>query len=288
MKARPALLRWYAPRGGLYPWRARPEPYAVLVSEFMLQQTQAARVVPAFRRFLELFPTVKALARASRGEVIRAWRGLGYNRRATALSEAARAIVRDHGGRVPSEPGDLLRLPGVGPYTAAAVASIAYGKAVPAVDANVRRILARIRLGVEPHEAAPALIDALAARWLDRADPGGWNQALMDLGREVCRPSPRCSVCPLANGCRFRAARRKPVASPRGQTPFHGSFRQLRGRVLDVLRDGPAALSTLTRRTGEPSSRVARAVQALHAEGLVRAGRAALEGRVGGRVALPE
>src|SRR5438876_715357 len=118
----------------------------------MLQQTQAARVAPAFGRFVERFPTVRDLAAAPRAEVLRAWAGLGYNRRAVALSEAARAIVRDHSGRVPSDPAALQRLPGVGPYTAAAVASLAYGVPAPALDTNVRRVVARARVGTEPHE----------------------------------------------------------------------------------------------------------------------------------------
>jgi A/G-specific adenine glycosylase len=282
------LLRWYLPRRQAYPWRTRPDPYGVLVSEFMLQQTQAPRIIPAYRRFLRRFPTVASLARASRAEVVRAWRGLGYNRRAAALSEAARAIVRDHGGRVPSDPADLIRLPGVGPYAAAAVASVAFGKAVPAVDSNVRRIVARAELGVEPHEAAPARIQEIAGRWLHHADPASWNQALRDLGREVCCPIPRCSVCPLVDGCRFRAMGRVPVPPPRRQKPFAGSFRQLRGRVLDLLRDGPATLSSLSKGAGEPPGRVARAVQALSSDGLVRASAGALEGRARGRVALRE
>jgi A/G-specific adenine glycosylase len=254
----------------------------------MLQQTQAARVVPTFRRFLVQFPTVRALAGASRAEVIRAWRGLGYNRRAAALSEAARVIVQDHRARVPSDHEDLLRLPGVGPYTAAAVASIAYGKELPAVDANVRRIVARVELGVEPHQAAPMRIQQIAARWLDPTDPSSWNQAMMDLGREVCRPIPRCAVCPLKGGCRFRHAQRNSLPPPRRQTPFPGSFRQLRGRVLDLLRGAPATLSALSKQTGEPPSRVAQAVKALDADGLVRCGPGALDGRLRGRVALPD
>jgi A/G-specific adenine glycosylase len=286
MNGRAALLRWYRSRQEAYPWRVQPEPYRVLVSEFMLQQTQVSRVISAYRRFLSRFPTVASLARASRAEVIRAWRGLGYNRRAVALLEAARAIVEDHTGRVPSDPGELLRLRGVGPYTAAAVASIAYGKPIAAVDANVRRIVARAYLGLEPHEAAPGRIHEVATEWLHRADPASWNQALMDLGREVCRPVPRCAVCPLARGCRFRAAERTPVASPRRQKPFAGSFRQLRGRVVDLLREGPATLLSLSRGTGEPPTRLARAVQSLSADGLVRAGAGALEGRLRGRVAL--
>lgn len=282
------MLRWYEERRGAYPWRVRPEPYRVLVSEFMLQQTQASRVVPAYGRFLKRFPTVASLARAPRADVIREWRGLGYNRRAVALSEAARAIVRDHGGRVPSDPKDLARLPGVGPYTAAAVASLGYGAAVPAVDTNVRRIVARALLGTAPHEVPSARINKLAAEWLDPRDPPGWNQALMDLGREVCRPTPRCSICPLEDHCELRGRGRSAAAPPRRQKPFPGSFRQVRGRVVELLRDGPSTLGSLSRVGGEPMQRVAQAVAALNAEGVVRASPGALQGRGRGRVSLRE
>jgi A/G-specific adenine glycosylase len=285
---RTLLLRWYRPRREVYPWRVRPEPYRVLVSEFMLQQTQVSRVVPAYRRFLKRFPTVGALARATRGEVIREWQGLGYNRRAVALSETARAIVRDHAGHVPPDPEVLIFFPGVGPYTAAAVASLAYGKAVPAVDANARRIVARAHLGAEADEVSPRTIEELAAQWLDRRDPAGWNQALMDLGREVCRATPRCSICPLADGCRFRARGRSPGEPVRRQKPFAGSFRQLRGRVIEVLRERPATLESLAKAASEPMARVSEAVAALEAEGLVQAGPRALDGRARGRVSLRE
>ena len=283
---RARLLRWYRSRRKAYPWRIRPEPYGVLVSEFMLQQTQASRVAPAYRRFMRRFPTVVALARATRAEVVREWRGLGYNRRAVALSEAAKSIVRDHGGRVPADPDALIRLPGVGPYTAAAVASLAYGKAVPAVDANVRRIAARAELGIEGYEASQERIKRIAAEWLDTRDPAAWNQALMDLGREVCRPHPRCSLCPLRNGCRFHSTGRIPAPNPRRQKPFPGSFRQLRGQVLDLLRERPATLGSLSKAAGQPPAKVAEALVKLERDGLIRAGTGALRGQMGGRVRL--
>jgi A/G-specific adenine glycosylase len=280
------LLRWYGSRRHAYPWRIRPEPYGVLVSEIMLQQTQAARVAPAYERFMRRFPTVVALARATRADVVREWRGLGYNRRALTLSEAAKSIVRDHAGQVPSDPKDLIRLPGIGPYTAAAVASLAYGKAVAAVDANVQRIAARAELGIDPHEASPKRIGQIAAEWLDDRDPSTWNQALMDLGREICRPRPRCSLCPLRDGCRFHLMGRLPEAGPRRQKPFPGSFRQLRGRVLDLLRERPATVGILSRAIGEPAERVAEALVMLERDGLVRTSEGVLKGQVRGRAAL--
>lgn len=288
MTNRSGLLRWYASRRRAFPWRESSDPYRVLVSEVMLQQTQAARVVPAYRRFLRRFPTVRALARADRGDVLRAWAGLGYNRRAVALSDAARTVVREHGGRFPRDVQALEALPGVGPYTAAAVASMAFGEPLPAIDTNVRRVVARAVLDREPVSVEREVLRRAADAWLDRRDPGGWNQALMDLGREICRPQPRCEACPLRAGCRFRARGAKRVPSPRHQPGFEGSSRQLRGTVVRALvRDGTATVAFLRRETGRSTRDVAAAVRALAAEGLARAGPAALAGKPGGRVRLP-
>lgn len=285
MTGRAALLAWFAPRRRKYPWRGVRDPYRVLVSEVMLQQTQAARVAPAYRAFVRRFPTVRTLARAPRADVVRAWGSLGYNRRAVALSEAARIVVRDHGGRIPDEVEVLSRLPGVGPYTAAAVAALGHGVPVPAVDTNVRRVVSRARVGRD--DAAPSEIETAAAAWLDRADPGSWNQALMDLGRELCRPVPRCGPCPLSSTCRFRLLDETPGLRPRKQGPFEGSFRQLRGAVIRELRTvDSSTLGSLASRVGRSQTSVASAVRRLTAEGLVRAGPAALAGRPMGRVRL--
>ncbi len=284
MTARSALLAWYVPRRRAYPWRGATDPYRVLVSEVMLQQTQAARVAPAYRSFVRRFPTLRSLARASRAEVLRAWGTLGYNRRAVALAETARIVVREHDGRLPRRPAELVRLPGIGPYTAAAVASLGYGAPVPAIDTNVRRVVARFRIGRDDAGAAEV---AAAGRWLDRRDPGAWNQALMDLGREVCRPAPRCHLCPLARTCRFRLVGAGPRRSVRRQAPFEGSFRQVRGAVVRVLRErSGASVGDLAGRVGRPVEVVVRAVERLSAEGLVRAGPAALAGRPSGWVRL--
>ncbi len=253
----------------------------------MLQQTQAARVVPAYERFLATFPTVASLGSAARSEVVRAWAGLGYNRRAVRLSQAARIIVRDHEGRVPSDPRVLRTLPGVGPYTSAAVASLASGTPVAAVDTNVRRIVARLHLGAEAHDVPAARVGELAARWLDVRDPGGWNQALMDLGREVCRPRPRCEACPLAAGCRFLTSSATPRPAPRRQGRFGGSSRQLRGAVVRVLRErSSATLRSIADETGFELDRVREGVRALHREGILAAGAGALRGRPAGRARL--
>jgi len=267
---REALRAWYAPRRGAYPWRHTRDPYALWVSEVMLQQTQAARVVPAFRSFLRRFPTVRALAAAPRRDVVAEWGGLGYNRRAVRLSEAARAVVRDHGARIPRARDELLQLPGVGPYTAAAVASMGFGEPVAVVDTNVRRVVSRVHLGVDGHEAPAEEVWALADAWLDRGDPATWNQAVMDLGREVCRPKPHCDVCPLARVCRFRRSGAIARRGPRRQGAFEGSTRQVRGAVVSALRSHHwLTPSRLASATGFPVDRVEAAIQALAVDGLV-------------------
>ena len=267
---REALRRWYAPRRGAYPWRTARDPYAIWVSEVMLQQTQAARVVPAYRSFLRRFPTVRALATAPRRDVVAEWGGLGYNRRAVRLSEAARAIVRDHGGRIPRERDELLELPGVGPYTAAAVASMGFGEPIAVVDTNVRRVVARVHQGIEGHEVPAKEMWALADAWLDLDDPTTWNQAVMDLGRQVCRPNPRCDVCPLARVCRFRLAGSIATRGPRRQGRFEGSTRQVRGAVVRALRSHPSLTRTrLSAETGFAPERIEAAVGTLTTDGLV-------------------
>ena len=261
----------------------------------MLQQTQAPRVAPIYVAFIERFPTVETLAAASPAEVLRAWAGLGYNRRAVALHESARAIVREHGGRVPADVDSLRRLPGVGPYTAAAVASIGHRLPVAAIDTNVRRLAARVFFGANPEGVEAAALRASVEGWIDVRAPGEWNQALMDLGREVCRPLPRCGICPLRAGCGFRAKAggsspmRSARPARRPEEAFEGSRRQLRGRLVQALRERPSAtLAQLTAATGRPLDRVAAAVSSLASEGLVRGGPAALHGRAAGRVRLPD
>jgi A/G-specific adenine glycosylase len=259
------------------------------VSEIMLQQTQAARVVPAFEAFVRTFPSVTSLAAASRREVLRAWDGLGYHRRAVALSEGARIVVRDHDGRLPADPAALRGLPGVGPYTSAAVASIAFGVPVAAIDTNVRRIVARVHLGVEADDASPREVAELANAWLDPRDPGRWNQALMDLGREVCRPRPRCERCPLAADCRFAAAGLPLRPARKKQGPFRGSTREVRGAVVRALRAHESlTIGGLAAETGFAEDRVLPSVSALAREGIVSAGPAAIAGSPRGRVRLAD
>ena len=236
----------------------------------MLQQTQASRVEPIYERFLATFPDVGALAEAARADVLRSWAGLGYNRRAVALHEAARTIVREHAARVPRSVDTLVRLPGVGAYTAAAVASIGYGDPVAALDGNVRRVVARVLRGAEPDEVRAADLARDAQAWLDPSSPGEWNQALMDVVRLFCRPAPRCESCPLAPECRSRGAGRHGGSSGRRQSRFEGSPRQVRGAVVQRLRSvRSASAEALAERTGHSVAAIAAATESLVAEGLV-------------------
>lgn len=216
-----------------------PDPYAVLVSELMLQQTQVDRVVPYFERFMTRFPSFDALANAPRAEVIRMWSGLGYNRRAVHLHEAAKLIVERHNGQLPTERAALEALPGIGAYTAGAVLSIALGRDEPAPDTNVRRVIGRFVFGGSPGSAE---VDKAARSLVPGARAGDWNQALMDLGSSVCvTRKPRCLFCPLQPGCRS-AGQVQPVArkSASASDIFAGSSRFYRGRLLAALADLPA------------------------------------------------
>ncbi|MCC5830029.1 MAG: A/G-specific adenine glycosylase [Phycisphaeraceae bacterium] len=213
-KVRRGLLAWYRREYRQLPWRVAPrrvgdrrsaaDPYRVLVSEAMLQQTQVATVVDYYRRFIERFPTIEHLAEAGEEEVYKLWEGLGYYRRARLLHRAARVVVGERAGRFPRCFEDLLRLPGVGRYTAGAVASIAFGRAVPAVDGNVIRVVSRILALPEPPDD-PLLrkrCEKIAAQWVSPRDPGDFNQAMMELGAVVCRPrNPQCGRCPLVKLC---------------------------------------------------------------------------------------
>jgi len=203
------LLRWFRTSGRDLPWRATRDPYRVLVSEFMLQQTQVSRVLDFYPRFLRRFGTVERLARARPRAVREAWEGLGYYRRADNLHRLARAVVRDHGGEIPSDPAVLRTLPGVGRYTAGAVATFAYERRAAAVDTNVARVLSRaFRNGRRPGERA---LWALAERVLPRRARAAWefNQALMDLGATICvARKPRCDACPVRPACRTGSAKR--------------------------------------------------------------------------------
>jgi A/G-specific adenine glycosylase len=253
--ARDAILAWYADHGRPLAFRRTTDPYAILVSEAMAQQTQAARAAAYWERFTERYPTVHDLADASPADVLRAWAGLGYDRRALALWRAARMIVDEFAGRVPDTVEDLERLPGVGPYTARAVAALAYGRPVGAVDVNVRRVLTRMVIGEPERIAAPRRSEASVAQDIADASvpldhPGAWTHALMDVGATVCKPrDPRCEACPAQPWCRYalgiEAATTLAVTTPpTPPTPrpspvaFPATNRWLRGRILDRLRAG--------------------------------------------------
>ena len=243
--ARALVLDWFDRAGRDLPWRATRDPYRVLVAEVLAQQTQAARAAAAWPRFLERFPDVAALAAATPAEVLRAWQGLGYNRRALALRATARAVV-ERGGWPDTVEG-LAALPGIGPYTARAVACFALGLEVAPVDTNVARVLARALTGEDPGALGPSARQRLA----DAAMPPGraweWSSALMDVGALHCRPRPRCQGCPLEPRCRWRAlGAAAPAARPRAQAPFRTSDRRWRGaavRALAGAADGLDAVS---------------------------------------------
>ena len=213
------LLSWYAACRRDLPWRRTRDPYAIWVSEIMLQQTRVETVIPYYERFLMRFPTALALAEAPPDDVLAAWSGLGYYRRARLLLDGAR-VVAGKGGAVPGDRDSLLAVPGIGKYTAGAIASIAFGQAVGLVDGNVARVLARLfALDEDMRKGGMRTAEALADLIVARGDPGAWNQALMELGATVCTPrSPSCEACPLASMCRARAEGRVaelPVLSAR-------------------------------------------------------------------------
>jgi A/G-specific adenine glycosylase len=206
---RAALLEWFSANARDLPWRRTRDPYLVLVAEIMLQQTQVDRVIPKYLAFLETFPTLQALAAAPTAEVIRLWSGLGYNRRAVNLQRAARAVHEGHGGQFPRDVEALRRLPGVGPYTAGAVACFAFEQDVAFIDTNIRRVLRRALFGPDDATPAPTERELLAAGHA-LVPPGqgwAWNQAIMELGALICTAAaPACRRCPLRTDCRAYAA----------------------------------------------------------------------------------
>lgn len=237
-KAQRSVLDWFAAEGRSFSWRRTRDPYRTLVAEVMLQQTQTGRVGPIYEEFLDRFPTISSLAHAPAADVIRAWRGLGYNRRAVGLQQAAQAIVREFDGVVPPDPRTLQSLPGIGEYTANAVACFAFDASVPVVDVNVKRVVARAALGREVSLVAPDRLAKTIATWLPLRDAYDWNQALMDIGATLCRgQKPLCKSCPLRKTCAWRArGHQAPRPAPKRKERFEGSRRQARGRVVDQLR----------------------------------------------------
>ena len=251
-RIRDGLLGWFKEHARDLPWRRTRDPYAILVSEVMLQQTQVDRVLPYYTRFLERFPTIEVLATAATSDVIRIWSGLGYNRRAVNLQRAARVVVEEHGGSFPDQPADLQKLPGVGAYTAGAVAAFAYERDVAFLDTNMRRVISRVIFGAESARESDAIEAANAL-----VPPGhgwSWNQALIEFGALQCTARrPACIICPLRDDCvayptmqvalQLKSARTRRTRSE----PFESTTRFYRGRIVEELRalppDEPAGIS---------------------------------------------
>ncbi len=255
---RAALLDWFTASGRDLPWRRTRDPYRIMVSEMMLQQTQVDRVLPKFSAFLERFPTLERLASAPTAEVIRAWAGLGYNRRAVNMQRTARAVLEDHGGQFPRDLATLLKLPGIGPYTAGAIACFAFEQDVGFMDTNIRRVIQRLFVGPEENGmAAEAQLLAQAQAAVPTGQGWAWNQAIMELGALICTAAaPACWRCPVHSFCRSYAARRtadeqlfsadQPLTpkwqrrvAERREAPYTGSNRFYRGRTIEALRGLP-------------------------------------------------
>jgi A/G-specific adenine glycosylase len=240
-----SLLRWYRRNGRNLPWRNTTNPYRILISEIMLQQTQVSRVLLKYPLFLKRFPTLARLARATRAEVIQAWQGMGYNNRAVRLHRLAREIVNRHDGRIPKKIDALMRLSGVGKYTAAAVACFAFGQPVPIVDVNIARVLRRLFAASREKDLWKIALTLLPEKHAYR-----WNQALMDLGATICTLSdPQCSQCPLASQCKsaFKVPPYKP--EKRAEPGRNGIPNRIyRGRIVEALRqtNGNGGIPALT------------------------------------------
>jgi A/G-specific adenine glycosylase len=260
------LLSWSARTRRDLPWRHTRDPWAILVSEVMLQQTQVPRVIPKYHAFLERFPTAAACAASPVADVVREWAGLGYNRRAVNLHRAATAVVDRHGGVFPDDVDALMALPGIGPYTARAVLTFAFGRDVGIVESNTGRVLARV--------AGRPLTLPAAQRFAEELVPDGegwaWNQAMIDLGATVClRRAPKCGDCPVVTRCRWHGGP-DPAAPAHKQSTFAGSDRQGRGRLVDAMRQSPVPFDRIPDAAGWPDdpARAHRAADTLVADGL--------------------
>jgi A/G-specific adenine glycosylase len=245
-RIRDGLLGWFNEHGRDLPWRRTRDPYAILVSEVMLQQTQVDRVLPYYTRFLERFPTVEDLANAATSDVIRIWSGLGYNRRAVNLQRAARVVVDELGGSFPDDPAELKKLPGIGAYTAGAIAAFAHERDVGFLDTNMRRVISRVMFGSESARESDAL--EAANSLIPPGHGWTWNQALIEFGALQCTARrPACIVCPLRDECvayptmqvalQLKSARTRQTRAE----PFESTTRYYRGRIVEALRALPAA-----------------------------------------------
>lgn len=268
------LMAWYRENGrhGL-PWRLTRDTYAVLISEVMLQQTQVERVLPYYTAWLERWPTFAALTGATPADVIREWRGLGYNRRALNLHRLAVTVTRDHGGELPTSSATLRKLPGIGPYTAAAIQSFAREQRIPVADTNIARVLARAFFGAPtPHDVPARSLSEAAEALLPSRDVRHHNLALMDLGALVCGSrAPRCGECPVARLCAWKAAGHPPGESTRAPTPrFEHTARFARGRIVDALRAAPATAAELAALLPQPhAARIGHYLEGLEKDALI-------------------
>ncbi len=271
---RKRLLRWYLSASRQLPWRSTRDPYKILLSEVMLQQTQVSRVLEKYPLFLKRFPTFSSLARVTAGEVIMAWRGMGYNNRSVRLQLLARIIQKEYGGRLPSDPGILKQLPGIGRYTANAVACFAFDQRVPVVDTNIARVLSRV------FPQTKRDVWKTAERILPKRQVYEWNQGLMELGALVCTASnPRCGECPLARLCpgAYKLHSRASTSSKREPGRKGIPNRIYRGRIVEELRkqNRPTPLSGLGKQVlpgfnGRDQAWLLRLIKSLERDGLVR------------------
>jgi len=269
------LLTWYRQHGRTLPWRRHPDPYAVWVSEIMLQQTRVETVIPYFQRWMKLFPTIEKLAKASENDVLNAWEALGYYSRARNLHRAAKIVSEKHNGELPKNLEELRALPGIGRYTVGAIASMAFGMDEPTLDGNLRRVFARLFDVTEAADssAGEKILWGLAAKYLPKGEAGDYNQALMDLGATICLPkNPRCQICPLTSMCKARQAgtqQQRPVVKPKKATPHYVSAAGVimrRGRVLLAQRPPKGLLGGMWefpngRVEGDPARRLANALK---------------------------
>ena len=288
-----ALLRWYRKNGRSLPWRNEKDPYRILVSEVMLQQTQVSRVLIKYPEFLAKYPTFRRLARARTSDVIRAWRGMGYNNRALRLRSLAQTVVRDFGGSLPSTIEALQNLPGIGRYTAHAIGCFAFEQRVPIVDTNIVRVFNRLFPARQHSPRQTREIWTLAEDKLPRSNVHDWNQGLMDLGAMICTVSiPRCDVCPLKAYCPSAHTIRRSAPRPSGTEPGRKGIpnRIYRGKAIEILRDlkpgGTMSSSALARAViPDYSDKDQRwffaLLQTLERDGLVR-----MRGRT--RISLPD
>lgn len=283
------LLQWYSKHRRVLPWRGRPDPYAVWVAEVMLQQTRVETVIPYFEEWMNRFPSAQALAEASEQAVLNVWEGLGYYSRARNLHKAAQVIVNEYDGNLPRSAAELRKLPGVGRYTAGAIASIAFGLDEPVLDGNLRRVYSRLFNVDIPADSTDGeeLLWNIAAKNLPKGKAGDFNQALMDLGATICLPkNPRCLLCPLLGECRAQklgVQEERPVLKPKAEAPsvVHAAAVIVqRGRVLLAKRPSKGLLGGMWEFpngevTGDPAKGLAKAIRAGY--GLkVRAGEAVI------------